>query len=339
MTPESMSTHTIATYQQLDAWRGWFSSVFDVEEPADGRRGFLAESRYWAMDGFAIGQVSAPALRSSRSKALVRRNPVDHWCLTIGQQDTFVRKGGEAFRVPAHSLFLVSLGEELSSERAADERLHLYLPRDSFAEMASQLDAAQGLVLETALGRLLADFLHNLARSLPDLQPADLPHVTEAARAMIGACVVPTSDRLHAAADQIDAARLEKVRRLIRRNIESPALDTGLLCAGLGISRTQLYRLLQGEGGVAHYIRKLRLEACRARLADPSTRGTIGEIAERVGFDNPSQFSRAFRREFGLSPSEARAGASHAGGGLQTHGSMPAGLALRDHLDDMRARA
>lgn len=306
MTPEIMSTHGLPAAQQLDAWRSWFSTVFDVEQPTEAGVGFLAESRYWALDGFAIGQISAPTLRSVRSRTLVRRNPVDHWCLTLGQHDTGVEKRGDTFRVPAQTPFLVSLGADIVSERVADERLHVYLPRDSFADIAGQLDAVRGVVLESGLGRLLTDFLRNLERGLPTLQPADLPHVTAAVRAMVGACVVPSADRLAAAGAQIDATRLEKIRRIVRRNIEAPELDAGMLCGMLGLSRTQLYRLLQREGGVAHYIRKLRLEACHARLSDTSTRGTIGDIAARLGFDDASQFSRAFRREFGESPRDVR---------------------------------
>jgi AraC-like DNA-binding protein len=306
MTPEIMSTHGLPAAQQLDAWRGWFSSVFEVEQPEQAHHGFLAESRYWTLDGFGIGQVSAPTLRATRTRALVRRNPVDHWCLTLGQRDTGISTPDDSVAVPAGTPFLVSLGVDVASERVADERLHIYLPRDSFAEIATQLDAARGHLLETGLGRLLGDFLRNLVRSLPTLAPADLPQVNAAVRAMVGACVIPTPDRIVLAAWQIDATRLDTIRRVVRRNIESPELDAGMLCGALGVSRTRLYRLLQGEGGVAQYIRKLRLEACHARLSDPSCAGTIAEIAAQFGFDDASQFSRAFRREFGATPSEIR---------------------------------
>lgn len=306
MTPEIMCTHGLPIKQQRDAWRAWFSSVFELEEPEDANRGFRAESRYWALNDLGIGLISAPALRATRSRTLVRSNPVDHWCLTIGNHETGISTPNDSLTVPAKTPFLVSLGVVLASERLADERLHLYLPRDSFADIASQLDAAQSTMLEAGLGRLLGHFLRNLALSLPTLAPADLPHVTAAVRAMVGACVVPTADRIALAAGQIDATRLDKVRRIVRRNIDSPALDAGMICGALGVSRSQLYRMLKSEGGVARYIQKLRLEACHAWLSDDSDVRTIAEISERVGFDNPSQFSRAFRREFGASPSEIR---------------------------------
>lgn len=308
MTPEIMSTHHLPPAQQLDAWRSWFSSVFDVEHhPEYGEQGFPAESRHWTMDGFGVSQVRAPSLRALRTRTLVRRNPVDHWVVTLGQHDTSISTSDDSMAVPAQTPFLVSLGEDVFSERVADERLHFYLPRDHFGSFATQLDAARGRILESGLGRLLADFLRHLARTLPELRPEELPHVTGAVRAMVGACLVPSSDRMVLAAGQIDAVRLERVRRAVQRHMASPRLDAALLCHEVGMSRTQLYALLQGEGGVQHYIRRQRLEACHARLRDGTNRGSIAEIASRMGFDDPSQFSRVFRQEFGATPSEVRA--------------------------------
>lgn len=309
MTPEILSTHDLPAAQQLEAWRASFSAVFDLEQPQDTRLGFRAESRHWALDGLGIGKVSAPSLRAVRSRALVRSNPVDHWVLTVGQRDTGIRTPHDSVAVPAGTPFLISLGTDVSSERVADERLHIYLPRDNFAEIATQLDAARGLPLDTGLGRLLGDFLRNLACKLPNLTQEDVPHVTAAVRAMVGACVAPSADRIIQASRQIDAMRLDKIRRIVRQNIESPELDGGMICGALGMSRTQLYRLLNGEGGVAHYIRRLRLEACHDRLSDAANPATVGQIAARLGFDDPSQFSRSFRREFGMTPREVRAAA------------------------------
>jgi AraC-like DNA-binding protein len=41
-------------------------------------------------------------------------------------------------------------------------------------------------------------------------------------------------------------------------------------------------------------------------LADAASRLTIGEIALRCGFDDPSSFSRSFRRRYGCQPGDVR---------------------------------
>ncbi|MFI5571895.1 helix-turn-helix domain-containing protein [Streptomyces sp. NPDC051740] len=71
-----------------------------------------------------------------------------------------------------------------------------------------------------------------------------------------------------------------------------------------------LHQLFRDEPeSVAATLRHRRLEHCHADLTDPRLRHrTISETALRWGFQRPADFSRAFRRAYGVSPSEARAG-------------------------------
>src|SRR5215831_11722860 len=62
------------------------------------------------------------------------------------------------------------------------------------------------------------------------------------------------------------------------------------------------------------YVARVRLEDARNRLLNPNLR--ISEIAYDVGFQSLTQFNRTFKRVFGQSPTEFRAGVSsrrHAG--------------------------
>ena len=52
------------------------------------------------------------------------------------------------------------------------------------------------------------------------------------------------------------------------------------------------------------YLRQKRMEYARKLLNDD--KGSVLEIATRVGYTNPSHFSRAFRETFGMNPAEFR---------------------------------
>ena len=73
------------------------------------------------------------------------------------------------------------------------------------------------------------------------------------------------------------------------------------------MSRSQLYRVLESQGGVAHYIQRRRLSESFTILCDVSHSFPIGKIAEMLCFTDASSFSRAFRHEFGVTPREVRA--------------------------------
>ena len=123
----------------------------------------------------------------------------------------------------------------------------------------------------------------------------------------MAACLGPSADRLAIASKQLCLTLMERVRRSVRANLRSPSLDPNQLCREAAISRTQLYRMLEGEGGVAHYIQRQRLSEGFAQLSDISNVLPVSRIAEMLCFADASSFSRAFRREFGMSPSDVRA--------------------------------
>ncbi len=310
MIPVRFTTSDLPIREQFDAWRSWFDGVFNIALN-ESEAGFAASSVVWTLDEFGLSHVKAPALTAVRDTALLRSNPIDHWVITLGHRRTLGSGGGGlTLDVPASVPYVASLGRELVSQRSSDERLQLYLPRDSFRELAPLLDAAQAQALDTPLGRLLGDYIGLLQRSFSELEAADMPRLTNAVRAMVMACTGPSADRLDLASSQINVTRREKVRQFIDQNLREPRLDATMLCREVGMSRTQLYRLFQDDGGVARYIRHRRLLRGYADLSDTANGASINAIADALCFEDASSFSRAFKQEFGLNPRDVRAAAA-----------------------------
>lgn len=126
---------------------------------------------------------------------------------------------------------------------------------------------------------------------------------------MILACVAPSPDNLEHAQDPITTVLLERARRFVQTNLFNPDLGATIMQRELGVSRARLYRLFEPYGGVAHYIQHRRLLDAHAALADASDRRRIVDIAAQRGFNDGAEFSRAFKRAFGYTPSDVRAGA------------------------------
>ncbi len=303
----TFSTRELPAGEQIDAWRAWYDGLYDLVHPTEAASAFVATSTQWMMNGASVGRVAAPPLRAERTRRLVQRNPIDHWVVAIGTRArSRIAWHDTTLILEPQTPFLASLADPLSSERDADDRLHLYLSRDRFSHLAPTLDVARGAAIEGPLGRLLHDYLVMLDQQLPAIPEADLPRLADAIGAMVAACIAPSPDRLREAADQVQHVRLEQARRTIRRHLHSARLGPDMLCRELGMSRSQLYRLFEHEGGVVRYIQRCRLMAVQAALTDPAGARPIAAIAEAHGFYDPSAFSRAFRREFGMSPGEAR---------------------------------
>ncbi len=308
MMPKTFSTHFLERKEQAGAWRAWFEPVFDVMPLASGN--FSATHTVWKSDDLLISRVIAPAVRVRRTAAHLRRDPADHWVLSYCQKgETIIQTSRGTLQGRPGVPFLWSMGEPSETVRTETERLQIFLSRDVFQDIAPVLDAARGVALNTPLGHLLGDFMLSLEHRLQGLEIADMPRLTVAIRALIAACVAPSADRLAKAKSQIEQGRLERVRQIVRTHLHAPSLGPGLLCRAVGMSRSNLYRLLEHEGGVARYIQWQRLLEARATLSDPKNVRSISAIAEELCFSDASSFGRAFRATFGHSASEFRAAA------------------------------
>jgi AraC-like DNA-binding protein len=310
MDPHGFATRVLEARSQKDAWADWFQPVFDVLAPDAREPGFAAEYFVWNLGDVSLTCASAPATRTVRTSSHIRRSPIDHWVISYsGGGPTAVSTGKVELDAKAGVPFVWSLGQVSDSRRTASHRLQLYLPRDSFSEVGGSLDMAIGSMLDTGPGLLLADYMLLLERNLPSLTTDDAARLPNAVRAMVAACVAPSADRSAWALPQIRLTMLEKVRQAVSKNLRSPSLGPDQLCRQTAMSRSQLYRVLEREGGVANYIQRRRLSESFSILCDTSNAQPISEIATSLRFADPSSFSRAFRREFGITPTEVRASA------------------------------
>ena len=294
----------------FEGWREWYSPVLDLipQNPTGGE--FSCETHVWKLGSVLIGQAFGPRARLRRSKNNIRRDPVDHWGIFYCEHDGYLTKVGETeAEIPPRAPYLWSMGREILNERPIHGvRMQIFLPRDVFRDSAPLLDAACGspLALDTPLGRLLGDYMIALWRRLPDMTEADFASLGKTIGAMVVAAVAPSADRMEIARPLIDLARKERVQQVVREHLRSPALEPRKLGRMVGMSRSNLYRLFENTGGIARYIQRQRLLEASAILADPASTQTVTAIAEDLCFADVSSFRRAFKREFGYTPREAR---------------------------------
>lgn len=107
---------------------------------------------------------------------------------------------------------------------------------------------------------------------------------------------------------------VDRALMIMQDSLEEP-MDLDLLSERLGLSKEHLVRRFSEQVGVSpmKYFGRLRMEAAKAMLS--STDLQIQEIAERLNYGNPFNFTRAFRKVTNLSPTEYR---------LRMHGADPA---------------
>ncbi|WP_416983919.1 helix-turn-helix domain-containing protein [Streptomyces sp. T028] len=169
----------------------------------------------------------------------------------------------------------------------------------------------RGLSGRDGLGALLADFLIGLEQQADTLQPSDAPHLGAVVLDLLSAWCARALDAEDALSPETRQQVLaRRIQAFIRQNLHDPDLKPPMIAAAHHISVSYLHRIFQqqtqGET-VAAWIRRRRLEGARRDLADPALCATpIHNVAVRWGISRASDFTRAFRAAYGLSPKEYR---------------------------------
>jgi signal transduction histidine kinase/DNA-binding response OmpR family regulator/ligand-binding sensor domain-containing protein len=101
-----------------------------------------------------------------------------------------------------------------------------------------------------------------------------------------------------------DEQFLNKVKETIIERMSDEQLSVESLADDIGMSRVQLYRKVSALTGMAvnELIRKLRLQRAAQLLSQ--NWGPVSQVAYEVGFSNLSYFSKVFKEEFDVLPSE-----------------------------------
>lgn len=99
---------------------------------------------------------------------------------------------------------------------------------------------------------------------------------------------------------------LQQLRDCIEASIDDPDFEILHLCQAVHLSHSQVYRKIKALTGKtpSTFIRGIRLQKAMGLLK--TTQKNISEIAWDVGFVSPDHFSKAFKQEYGTSPSAIR---------------------------------
>ncbi|MER5209157.1 helix-turn-helix domain-containing protein [Streptomyces sp. NPDC002838] len=171
--------------------------------------------------------------------------------------------------------------------------------------LGRRLSAREGI------GALLKDFLTGLDRQADTVRPSDAARLGTVLLDLLSAWIAQVLETEPALPPETrNRAMAQGIRAFIRQNLHDPELTPPVIAAAHHISLSYLHRIFQEQAQgetVAAWIRRQRLEGARRDLADPALRGTpIHAIAARWGLPRASDFSRAFRTAYGISPKEHR---------------------------------
>lgn len=101
-----------------------------------------------------------------------------------------------------------------------------------------------------------------------------------------------------------DEELLNKVVQIMEEHISDPEFNVNKMCEMVYLSHMHFIRKIKQLTGKKpiDLLKSFRLKRARDLLRQ--NKANISEVAHMVGYDLPNSFSRAFKKEFGVSPTE-----------------------------------
>ena len=116
--------------------------------------------------------------------------------------------------------------------------------------------------------------------------------------------IATTTEDKDNAITPLDQKFIDKVTKYVEDNLSNADLTVEKLSEDMGMSRVNLYkRVLALTGSTpSEFIRNIRMQHAKHLLMNEGY--NVSEVAYRVGFNQPRLFSKYFKEQFGILPSQ-----------------------------------
>jgi AraC-like DNA-binding protein len=309
---DRFSTANVSPQQQLLAWRNRLAHILDVPASRDQQvGGFLGKIDSYRFADLTFMDCRTDAVSQSRSAARISADNARQFVFHVlveGRIETTT--GLYPKRISTQTtpgILALDLAQPMRMERTDCRLLALFLPRELVASVLPEPESIHGNVIQydSPLTRLIPGYLSALCQTRQPLDANDYYQALRACVLLIAAAFGRHARLTGGARAAARAAVLGTIRRYIEANLNEPDLSPESVLLASQLPRASLYRLFESEGGLATYIRNRRLIQAAEELRKYPNRAVI-EIAYGLGFQSASDFSRAFRRAYDMSPLDFR---------------------------------
>lgn len=300
-------------FNSLTSWSDSVCQYFvPLEVDACQRGAFYNLAATETLGCLQVSELVTSAQRVRRTRALASRSECRQFKFNIqiaGRTEITQAKRTAVLGPGDWGLYDTSQPYEVTVDQSA----HFLVLQIEAPQMAAWMPYLQHSVASRfssgeGSARVALDTLRSLARQGPSLSAAAAKDISATVLQLIGLNLCEHSGHGGmSGADEVRQGQLRMILQYIHDNLHEPGLSANKLAQQFRMSRRYLYKLFSIQGlSPADYVLGVRLERCRNLLAEPTLTRQVGELAYLHGFADASAFSHAFRRRYGMSPSEWR---------------------------------
>ncbi|MEM1102968.1 MAG: helix-turn-helix domain-containing protein [Pseudomonadota bacterium] len=316
--PTVLTTRSVAEEDRLEYWCDAICSTYvelecDVIRSGDQPEPLFGELKVDDVSGLELSHVSSSAQLVKRTKRCIQKSDRDHFLISVQREgDGALRQDGRTAHLGPGQFALYDSTRPYELQFGGPFRQTvLRIPR---ALMLDRLPTAEWLTARTlnggsGLGKIALGTLEEIADQDMAIPKPYSERLRDLVLDLMTLACAETADHGPAEASNTQLVQLRSAQQFIEEHLAEVDLSPARIAAAQRISVRYLNMLFAMVNTTAsRWIWKRRLDFARSDLSDPRRSAlTISEIAYRWGFNDISHFSRAFRKEFDMSPKEFRA--------------------------------
>jgi AraC-like DNA-binding protein len=309
------STDDFPEHKRVEAYREIYSRTItkhDIEPIGDGP--FHFEASLCSLPGLGLATSSMSPGRRIHGRQHIEG---DDFLLGIALSGGCIveQRGCEAVIRKGEAVLLSAAYPANVVIAATARSISMRVPHSVFGSKLADLDRLSRRIPGTIEGlRLLTGYVGSIwnadVLNDPALHDIVVTHIHDLTRIALGA----KGDARRLAEERgAAAARRAAILRAISTRSADPSLSANSVAVTLGITPRYVHLLLEETGrSFTHHLLERRLEKAVALLRDAQWGDRkISDIALEAGFVDLSYFGRAFRRHYGVTPSDIRYTARH----------------------------
>ena len=298
----AVDTASTAPHERFELW----SSLFPFTDMTPLRRAPYQSSAKFYADGNG-GLLARIRMDATLSNFPEGRSDQIMLSLFLDGRSQGLHRGHEDIVDASSGFHLMDCKMPMRTVAQQHESIHLLLPRTKVCPLLGKHPAGDGRALRhlpgTPMGEILKAHLLATTQHCMALEP----DAAKQAMASVNALALAYLAQFQSDGKirQSDALLFDAACRYIQAHLDELRLTVETIAAALSCSRTRLYRVFAERGlSVAGHLRDQRLSHSRQLLRQSPMR--IGDIALYCGYGDLPAYSKAFKRRFGMSPSECR---------------------------------
>ena len=299
--------------QSILRWRAEMERAFPPLTITPAEPGtFKAQYRSAGTEELQISDIQASAHLVERNPGMVSAKNFEYYKISLQVSGTGeMTQGNRQLQLHPGTITVYDTAQPYDLRFDEDYRFIVAMfPKHALdipAGLANEL-VAYPLDSTTGPGSMVSTYLMGLVENLEYLSGPTGERLARTGLDLLTTLVATELDSTLPSSRPERRTLLVEICYFINEHLSNPHLTPEFIADSHFISTRQLYNVFQETGvSVAQWIKQRRLTECRRDLADPLHAAlSVAQIASRWSFDEAAYFSRIFKENFGMPPSEWR---------------------------------